>query len=85
MYIALKLGVFSGTPLMRAPALTAAKQLSARNTLAYFLPGGISDEEKESYSFDTWGQYYKTFLVCNITDFCNKLECLSLASFSSLG
>jgi len=32
---------------------------------------------------EAWGLYYKTFYG-RITDFCNKLECLSLASLSSL-
>ncbi len=29
-----------------------------------------------------WGLYYKTFYGRNLRIFCNKLECLSLASFS---
>ncbi len=33
---------------------------------------------------ETWGQFYKTFYGCSLRIFCNKLECLSLASLSSL-
>ncbi len=43
-----------------------------------------SDEEKVCNNAVTKGQCYKTFYVHKLTNFCNKLEYLSLASFSSL-
>ncbi len=39
----------------------------------------------EAYlTFYFWSLYYKTFYGRKITDFCNKLECLSLVSLYSL-
>jgi hypothetical protein len=39
---------------------------------------------KKFYEIDPGGLFYKTFLRSPFTDICNKLECLSLASLSSL-
>ncbi len=43
-------------------------------------PNLLMLSERES----AWGQCYKTFFVRNLRIFRDKLECLSLASFSSL-
>ncbi len=53
----------------------------AKFVLANFVLSSVID--KKSYDIDTWAQCHKTFLSV-IEKFRNKLECLYLASFSSL-
>jgi hypothetical protein len=59
------------------------KVLASTNALAYLASLKVT-KGKFFYNIDTWGQCYKTYFVPNLQNFCNKQECLSLASLSDL-
>jgi hypothetical protein len=68
-------------PLSQAPEVGQTIDISVFGALALDL---MAHTLTTLYTMMLWGLYYKTFYVRILQDFRDKLECLSLASLSSL-